>query len=344
MATGRWPKLWIEHWVVPLYKKKAVFDPSNYRGIHLSSQLSKAMERLIGILWIPQVSQDSYIGSNQFAYRGGRGARDALAYVVPMWLEGFMRKRRFAMYLSDVSGAFDRVRAGRLLLKMRAKRIPEAIVAIVTSWLRGRQARVVVSGKKSACMDLINQVFQGTCWGPVLWNLFYEDSNEPIDKSGFVEVKFADDLNAFKEFEPKAKNKTLMEAIDGCQSSLHAWGRANQVAFDASKEGKRILSRTRPHGEPFLLLGILFDCKLLMDEAVHDLVSKCRWKLRTLLQNQRHFNANALVTLYKSKLLGFIEYRTSAIYHACDSTLMPLDSVQRRLLHHLQIKRTPGSV
>ena len=50
-------------------------------------------------------------------------------------------------------------------------------------------------------MELINQVIQGTCWGPLLWNLFYEDSNEPIDKSGFVEVKFADDLNAFKECE-----------------------------------------------------------------------------------------------------------------------------------------------
>ena len=208
ISTGRWPEHWIEHWVVPLYKKKAVFNPSNYRGIHLSSQLSKAMERLIGTMWIPKVSQDPFIGSNQFAYRGGRGARDALAYVVLTWLEGFLRKCRFAMYLSDVSGAFDRVRAERLLLKMRAKQIPEAIIAVVGSWLRGRQARVVVAGKKSACMTLINQVFQGTCWGPVLWNLFYdEDSHEPIDKSGFVEVKFADDLNAFKEFESRANNK-----------------------------------------------------------------------------------------------------------------------------------------
>ena len=128
-----------------------------------------------------------------------------------------------------------------------------------------------------------------------------------------------------------------MDAVDKCQDSLHSWGRANQVAFDPSKEGKRIISRSRPQGEPFLLLGILFDCKLLMEEAVQDLVSKCRWKLRTLLHSQRHFDGNALVRLYKSRLLGFIEYRTSAIYHTCDSTLMPLDNVQRRLLEHLGV-------
>ena len=54
-------------------------------------------------------------------------------------------------------------------------------------------------------MDLSNQVFQGTCWGPVLWNLFYEDSNTAIENADFTEVKFADDLNAFKEFDAKVK-------------------------------------------------------------------------------------------------------------------------------------------
>ena len=29
-----WPSLWKVHWILPLYKKKSVFDPSNYRGVH----------------------------------------------------------------------------------------------------------------------------------------------------------------------------------------------------------------------------------------------------------------------------------------------------------------------
>ena len=48
LACGCWPNVWREHWVVPLYKKKARSDPGNYRGVHLTSQLSKAAERILG--------------------------------------------------------------------------------------------------------------------------------------------------------------------------------------------------------------------------------------------------------------------------------------------------------
>ena len=123
--------------------------------------------------------------------------------------------------------------------------------------------------------------------------------------------------------------------MDACQKQLHQWGAANRVALNASKEGKRILSRSRPSGDPFVLLGVSFDCALIMDVAIDDLLKKCRWKLRTLLRSQRHFDAKAVVNLYKSRMLGFIEYRTAAIYHACTSLLEPLNAVQRRFLEHI---------
>ena len=50
LAAGKWPTLWRTHWVMPLYKKRSVYNAENYRGIHLSSQLSKAVERLLGHL------------------------------------------------------------------------------------------------------------------------------------------------------------------------------------------------------------------------------------------------------------------------------------------------------
>ena len=36
--------------------------------------------------------------------------------------------------------------------------------------------------------------------------------------------------------------------------------------------------------------------------------------------------------LYKSQLLPYIEYRTPAIYHACDSAMAAIDNIQDRLL------------
>ena len=79
------------------------------------------------------------------------------------------------MYCSDVSGAFDRVSTERLGKKLRQKGVPTRWVKLFLSWLRERLAQVVVGGKRSEVVFLVDQVFQGTVWGPVLWNTFFED-------------------------------------------------------------------------------------------------------------------------------------------------------------------------
>ena len=79
-------------------------------------------------------------------------------------------------------------------------------------------------------------VFQGTVWGPSLWNLFYEDARKAIHEVFFQEVVFADDLNAYKVYPGDTDNKQIVKNMQDCQGELHDWGKANQVAFDPGKE------------------------------------------------------------------------------------------------------------
>ena len=76
METGKWSYSWREHWIVPIYKWKAVCHAGNYRGVHLTAQLSKAIERLVMKLLMPHVSRLNLAGINRFAYTKKRGARD----------------------------------------------------------------------------------------------------------------------------------------------------------------------------------------------------------------------------------------------------------------------------
>ena len=124
LDSGVWPALWIQHWVAAIYKKKSVFDPKNYRGVHMTAQLAKVIERFLGTIFIERLSAPLIIGPNQFAYIKNRGSRDALAYLVLSWLLAFMEKGRVALYCSDVSGAFDKVRADRLVEKLKSKGMP----------------------------------------------------------------------------------------------------------------------------------------------------------------------------------------------------------------------------
>eukprot|EP00959_Pyramimonas_sp_CCMP1952_P027208 571690-Pyramimonas_sp.AAC.1 len=45
LRTGAW-LVWREHWVRPLRERRALSGPDNYKGIQLTAQLSKVVERI----------------------------------------------------------------------------------------------------------------------------------------------------------------------------------------------------------------------------------------------------------------------------------------------------------
>ena len=179
--------------------------------------------------------------------------------------------------MSDVTGAFDRVSTSRLLQKLQARGMPEDLVALIGSWLRHSSAEVVVGGCHSAKLCLENMVYQGTVWGPSPWNAFYGDARQAVRACHFLEIIFADDLNAWRKYDAGTDRETMQTDMKLCQTELHKWGAANQVVFDPAKEGHFISHRRCPQGEAFELLGVQFDCKLIMSESVHSLAKDCRW-------------------------------------------------------------------
>ena len=152
------------------------------------------------LLVTPFLASSLSYGPNQFAYTAGRGARDALALLVLAWINALAAGRKIGIYCSDVSGAFDRVKLERLVAKLRQRGLHPKIVSVLTSWLQQRSARVVVGGKESYLMQLMDMVFQGTVLGPPLWNLFFEDARTAVNEVFFTEYVYADDLNAFRWF------------------------------------------------------------------------------------------------------------------------------------------------
>jgi hypothetical protein len=344
LTSGVWPQSWRQHWVAPLHKKQSVYKPGNYRGVHLTAQLSKVVERLLKSLYYPYLISSTAFGPSQFAYTTGRGARDALAILALTWLSALATGRKIGVYCSDVSGAFDRVSLERLVAKLRKKGIHPKIVKVLTSWLQQRFAEVVVGGAMSIVMVLMNMVYQGTVTGPILWNLFFEDARFAIHEYFFQEVVYADDLNAYRIFPPDTGNDSIKTCIHNCQQELHKWGLANQVAFDAGKESQHVISVSDPSGNSFKMLGVIFDTSLSMADAIEELVSAASWKLRTLIRTRRFYTHADLVILYKAHLLSFIEYRTPAIYHATRVLIRRVDTIQRRFLNDVGVDEVKALV
>ena len=327
-----WPDNWRDHWVIPLFKKKAAWNAKNYRGVHLTSQLSKVVERVLQTLLEPYLTHPLAKGEYQFAHTRESGARDALLVLVLSFLLAFNSGLKVVLYCSDVAGAFDKVEAARLTEKLRKLGLPQELLGVLVGWLGPRRARVVVEGCFSEVLVLANMVFQGTVLGPWLWNLYYGDARLAVRKLGFQEVVFADDLNCWKLVPVSTDNKEALAEGRRCQEELHTWGEGNRVEFDSGKESLHVVSHRTPAGGNFKALGVEFDTKLVMVDAVTSLVKECRWKLQQLLRGRSYFDQRELVQLYKAHLLSFLEYRTPGVYHASSSVLEPLDNLQRHFL------------
>ena len=86
------------------------------------------------------------------------------------------------------------------------------------------------------------------------------------------------------------------------------------------------------------MYGILFDSGLYMEHALERLYTDASWKLSAILRTSRFFDAGHVVYVYKTKVMSYIEFRTSAIYHASDALLQRIDSIQNRMLKSIGVE------
>ena len=129
----------------------------------------------------------------------------------------------------------------------------------------------------------------------------------------------------------------MINSAQQCQDKLHKCGTANQVEFEPEKETMSIISRYTGYGPGFQLLGVYFDTKLNMQEAISKLHCAANWKLTRILRSRRYYETPEIINTYKAKLLSYLEYRTPAIFHADATKLTKIDGIQRRLMRELGI-------
>ena len=156
VSSGTWPECWRLHWIIPLYKKKAVYDPRNYRGVHLTPLLSKAVERILLFPLRPFLVATNAFGTMQFAFQPSLSCNDLVAALTSSWILSLNHRRKVGVYLSDISGAFDRVEKERLMLKLKACGLCNTFLNFFEGYLSARKGLVLVQGSSSDPMTLFN--------------------------------------------------------------------------------------------------------------------------------------------------------------------------------------------
>ena len=336
LYEGVWPEVWRIHHLVPIFKRNSSYLAKNYRGVHLTSIVSKVVERCIGFPLIRHLQLHAF-GENQWAFTKQRSARDLVALYVSKWIFSLCTGHKVGFFMADISGAFDRVFKNYMMAKLLQAGVGDCYLRFLDSYLEPRVGKVTCEGIVSDVFEIADTVFQGSVLGPALWNCFFADVSFAATEKGGEAALFADDLSIQHEFPASESNQRIFDNLKLSQEAVHKWGKRNRVSFDATKEQYVVIHFRHGEGDPFVLLGNHFDVKLHMDLAVQHVLNKNRPKITAMLRTRGQYGIKDMIMQYKTHIWGHAEYQNAAICHAAPSLLAQIDAMQRRYLHELHL-------
>ena len=131
---GCWPSAWKRHLICPIFKRGAAFKPDNYRGIHLTTILSKIAEKMVGAHLVPYLQRKAS-GNIQWAFTPGFSSRDLVAMLMMSFILAICTGKKIGCFLSDISGAFDRVCKEYLVAKLQGFGIGGTLLKFLDAYL-----------------------------------------------------------------------------------------------------------------------------------------------------------------------------------------------------------------
>ena len=171
IRDGNIPSDWEQSFIICLYKGKGdALERGNYRGLKLTEQVMKILERIVDGL----IRQLVPIDDSQFGFVPGRGTTDAIFVVRQLQGKYLAANKRLYMAFVDLEKAFDRVPRKVIWWALRKLGVEEWIVWLVQGMYANARSRVRVGEGYSEEFEVKVGVHQGSVLSPLLFIIVLE--------------------------------------------------------------------------------------------------------------------------------------------------------------------------
>ena len=174
-------------------------NDNNYRGIALSSSLSKLFDQV----FIVRNNDKLNTSQLQFAFKANMGT--TMCTLVLKEVLKYYNNNKSSVYscFLDASKAFDRVRHDKLFQLLQSRNLPALDLRILMNQYERQCIRTEWQGEYSAYFKASNGIRQGSIVSPVLFNVYLDEMLQRLEYDGtgcwignkyFGVIAYADDV------------------------------------------------------------------------------------------------------------------------------------------------------
>ena len=327
--------------VIPIHKKGEKEDVNNYRPISLLTSISKIFERVIYTRTVSFLKTSDIFSNFQFGFRENHSTTHALLTLIDKVTHALDLFSHTVGIFLDFSKAFDTINHEILLAKLSHYGIRGKALEWFTSYLSNRSQYVHINGFDSKKKTITCGVPQGSLLGPLLFIIYINDFHRSSDKLSFL--LFADDSNLFySHSDPNVLIRTVNEEL----KNVTQWIYANKLSLNINKTKVMLFSNslnslpgnivfdTTPVEEvsSIKFLGVCVDNKLSWKCHVDNICKTISRNLGVMNRLKKYLPSSALMTLYSSLILPYLNYGLLAWGNTNQTLLDKLLLLQKKSL------------
>ena len=255
IREGKFPDRWKVSKIKPLHKGGDKTSPKQYRPVALLPAGARLLERLVADQVVTYLETEELLHSSNHGFRSKHGTETAVAEAQGVIYDAIEREDIVGMMTLDQSAAFDVIEHWILESKLHIYGFDEHSVKWFANYLRGRRQYVSLQSSRSQIREVGDIACpQGSCLGPLLWNLYSgeipeivaQNTSHNVDQNrviggkneinsklltGWV-IQYADDIMYLLS----RKTVTLLKsAAEKAYSILAPWFRRAKLQLNASK-------------------------------------------------------------------------------------------------------------
>ena len=324
LNRGEFPNSWRYNTLTPLHKKGDANNPSNYRGIALTSNVCKLFCSMLHSRLNKFIEDNNLIPVNQIGYQPKMRTSDhifTLKRLVDKYINEIGKGRLFTCFV-DFKKAFDTVSRTSLLYKLLKLGIGGRFLKILRNMYSNVYYSVKLSEGLTHPFPSFIGVKQGCVLSPTLFNLFvgdlpdiFDSTCDPVflNNSSLSSLMFADDLVILS-----TSATGLQSALNKLDTYCSTWGlevnldKTNILIFNKSgrilKDHFFFRGSLLKNTNRYKYLGIIFSASGSFCHAVEHLTEQAAKALFKLKQRHILNNPVTAIKLFDMLIVPILRY------------------------------------